>query len=231
MVTVIIAAKDCEKWLQLTIDSLLAQSYEDWECLISVNGSTDLTLDIASSINDVRFRTICSEIPNKSLALNRAIIKSKRDLICILDADDLWHKEKLEKQICSMNLCSVDILGTQMTYINANGEFLHQAPVLPITHDECIDWLNSHNNPIANSSVIYNRTIHDKIGYYDPEKFAVEDYDMWMRSKRAGLKFKNLDVCLMSHRLHQRSHFNSSAKQHVSKRLVDEIDYFHTRMV
>jgi len=232
MITVIIAAKDADRWIKKSIQSLLNQTFTDWECNVSINGSFDNTESVIESINDKRIRIIKSKIPNKSLAVNRAIIDSKKDFICILDADDMWHSKKLEMQMKHFRMNSnVDILGTQMIYVDENDDPLrnHVAPLLPINHDECVAWLNDRNNPIANSSVMYKKYIHDIIGYYDPEKFAVEDYDMWMRAKRMNLKFFNLDQICLFHRIHVSSNFNSTNKQKIYKDLIDQINYFYSK--
>ena len=226
-VTVIIAAKDSEKWISKTVQSLMQQDFENWECIFSINGSSDTTLEIARSFckNDDRFIELTSNIANKSLAVNRAIIQSRADLIAILDSDDLWHPNKLTNQTHFLQCNSdVDILGTQILYIDENDAAIPSAPLLPLSNDDCVKWLLSENNPIANSSVLYRKSIHDKVGFYDPEKFAVEDYDMWMRAKRAGLIFANTEKFHLMHRLHKHSSYNSANKQGLYKRLVDDID-------
>lgn len=230
MISVVIAAKDCERWIQRTIKSLLDQDFQDWECLISVNGSSDRTEEIARSIDDSRFKVIISEIPNKSLAVNRALIESKRDIICILDADDLWHPMKLSRQYESFIENRPDILGTQMIYIDEDDKETRAAPRLPVDHNSCISCLKNRENPIANSSVMYRKDIHDKVGYYNPEVSAVEDYDIWMRSMRAGLKFQNLNEKFLLHRIHSTSNYNSSLNQQVLKSLIDQIDAFYGQM-
>lgn len=227
MITVVVAAKDAEKWLDKTLKSLLCQTLKDWKCIVSINGSNDRTEEIAGSTGDKRIRSITSDFPNKSCAVNRAITQAETELVCILDADDLWTPEKLEKQVASMNSLSVDILGTQMTYINESGDEQGVAPKLPTTNEGCVSWLTQKNNPIANSSVMYRREIHDLIGYYDPEKFAVEDYDMWMRCMRAGLKMGNCSETMLMHRIHMSSNYNSTNKQRILKQLVDATSEFY----
>lgn len=226
MFSIVIAAKDAERWIQQTIDSVLTQTFENWECIISVNGSSDKTIEIVQGLSDKRFSVIESQIPNKSLAVNRAISKAKYDWISILDADDLWNNNKLASQYAFLTTSKVDVLGTQMIYVDENNMSKSGAPTLPTAHEDCVSWLNSHNNPIANSSVVYRKMIHDMIGYYNPEMFAVEDYDMWMRAKRAGLIFGNTNDLHLRHRLHTNSNYNSSNKQQIMKYLVDEIDIF-----
>jgi len=229
MITVIMAAKDSEKWVQETLNSLKSQTYQDWKCIISVNGSSDATLDICTSQDDSRIEVIRSKIPNKSLALNRAIVSVKSEWISILDADDLWHNEKLAVQI-SQTSNEVDVLGTQMHYINSESRIIDGAPSLPLTHWECVSNLINNTNPVANSSVIYRKSIHDRVGYYDPELFGVEDYDMWKRCARLGAKFSNLSEKFLFHRLHQGSSFNSASRQQSYKSVVDSIDSFYRNM-
>lgn len=226
-VSVIIAAKDAERWIVKTLESLKQQTYQNWECVISVNGSSDRTEEIARTEPDRRVRTITSSIPNKSSAVNRALNECQTRLVCILDADDLWTPEKLEKQLSSMCALNVDILGTQMLYINELGDEQGDAPALPTTHSGCISWLSQKNNPIANSSVMYRKQIHELIGYYDPEKFAVEDYDMWMRAMRAGLKMSNCSETMLMHRIHSSSNYNSTNRQQILKQLVDATNEFY----
>lgn len=233
MISIIIAAKDSEKWIPKTIQSLLAQTFKSWECIVSINGSSDGTYSFISSIQDKRFQIIQSDIPNKSLALNRALIKSKYEIISILDADDLWDSQKLEVQLDEIEKCrNIDIVGTQLAYIDENDEIIQRtSPILPHADEDCKLWLKMGKNPIANSSVLYLKSIHDKIGYYDPEKFAVEDYDMWMRSLRANLNFKNLQEQFLLHRLHATSNFNTCVtKQQVYKILVDDINQYIDRV-
>lgn len=230
MISVIIAAKDCERWIQRTVKSLLDQDFQDWECLISVNGSSDRTEEIARSIDDYRFKVLNSQIPNKSLAVNRALLESSRDLICILDADDLWHPMKLSMQYEQFTEQEIDILGTQMVYIDEEDNETRLAPRLPLDHESCVSSLKSRENPIANSSVMYRKNLHDKVGYYNPEVSAVEDYDIWMRSMRAGLKFQNLNEKFLFHRIHKTSNYNSSLNQQILKSFVDQIDTFYGQM-
>jgi glycosyltransferase involved in cell wall biosynthesis len=229
MFTVIIAAYNAEKFILKTINSLQEQSFKDWEAIISVNGSTDKTLDIANGVisNDKRFKVINSNIANKSSALNRAIFYSSNDWISILDADDLWLCSKLEhqKKFIESNP-NIDIIGTQVQYIDENDNFISKSPQLPIRHNEIVDMLNQNENSMANSSIVYKKNIHDIIGYYNPELFGTEDYDFWKRCRRFEFKFANLNEKYFLHRIHSTSNFNSSQKQEIYKNLIDENDVF-----
>lgn len=227
MFSVIIAAKNSEKWIKQTIDSLIKQTYKDWECLFSINGSEDSTKDICQSytIRDNRFSIIEHPYSNKSSALNRAIFLSKNDWICILDSDDIWEPNKLlNQQKFIKDNKNIDIIGTQMQYFDSENNYLPDTPKLPLNNATIVNMLNNNTNPIANSSVCYKKNIHDVIGYYDPQMFGVEDYDMWQRAKRSNLLFHNLDDILMLHRIHVNSNFNSTKNQNNSKQIVDILD-------
>lgn len=226
MFSIIIATKDSEKWIEQTINSLIKQTYTEWECIFSLNGSSDSTKDICEKfcLIDKRFKIIEHNFANKSSALNRALNIIKFNWVCILDSDDLWLPNKLEYQKNFIkNNKNIDIIGTQMQYIDSKNIFLSNTPHLPIENDNIIGMLNKNINPIANSSVCYRKEIHDIVGFYDTECY-VEDYNMWKKCKRFNLKFSNLNEVLMLHRVHAESNFNSTKKQDDSKKIVDFID-------
>ena len=218
------AVKDAERWIQKTLNSLIQQSYEDWECIISLNGSSDSSEQICKSIVDNRFVLIKSDLPNKCVALNDAIKVSKRDMLCILDSDDLWHIDKLKLQLKKLETNNVDICGTGLTYIDENdNELTSRAPTLPCSDYECKVSLLNCVNPIANSSVLYYKNIHDKVGLYDTYFNGVEDYELWKRCLKNNLSFLNLEEKLLLHRIHNTSNFNSTEKQRLLKQEIDNL--------
>lgn len=103
LVSIIMPAYNCERFIAKSIDSVLAQTYTNWELLIVDDCSTDSTADIVRSYSDVRIHYMCNE-QHKGAALtrNRALRKAKGRYIAFLDSDDLWSPEKLEKQIVFM---------------------------------------------------------------------------------------------------------------------------------
>lgn len=222
MFSVIVTAYNSEKWIEKSINSLIEQSYVDWECIIVENGSKDNTKDIILNIKDKRFKIYNLEIANKSSALNFGIIKSNFDWISILDSDDLWTKNKLELQSKYISLNNdVDILGTQLKYIDEFDKEVKNQLVLPTTHETIIQKFHLNENSIANSSVVYKKKIHELVGYYDTELNGVEDYDFWRRCVRFDLRFQNLDDNCLLHRIHNTSNFNSKEKQHHLKNFID----------
>ena len=127
----------------------------------------------------------------------------------------------LEKQFFLIDK-DVDVIGTQMDYIDEAGMPIGGAPLLPTSNNDIIhSVLYKKENPICNSSVIYRKAIHtDIVGFYDP-LCVVEDYDMWSRCAFSGLRFANHPERLVHHRIHEASNFNSSQRQALHKNLID----------
>jgi len=103
-VTVIVPAYNAAKLLVPTLESLRAQTFSDWECLVVDDGSTDGTPRLVEEIaaRDPRFRLISQNNRGVGAARNTAIERARGHYIAPLDADDLWSPEKLERQVARM---------------------------------------------------------------------------------------------------------------------------------
>ena len=239
-ITVIIPYRNAEKYISRTLETVLTQTYNNFELLCVDNGSTDYgSLIVTNAIlrdgGDCfsgTIRNLTFPTQGKSLALNHAITQATGEWIAICDADDLWHEEKLEKQFKCLTETNDnrDIIGTQMWYIDEDENDTRNAPTLPVWNDDIRNAIfRKKDNPICNSSVLYRKSIHlNVVGFYDP-LCTVEDYDLWSRCAFAGLNFHNLDEQLVAHRIHDASNFNSSRKQLYHKQLVDaKIDAYNS---
>lgn len=100
MISVVIPLYNKEKYILETLESVLSQTYEDFEVIIVDDGSTDSSLELAKSVNDSRIK-IVKHLKNKGLsaARNTGIIKSKRTVISLLDADDKWEPTYLKEVV------------------------------------------------------------------------------------------------------------------------------------
>jgi glycosyltransferase involved in cell wall biosynthesis len=116
LVSIIVPCYNYGYFLPETLDSILAQSYTKWECIIVDDGSTDNTKDVATTylITDQRFRYIYQNNRGLSAARNTGIKLSKGSYIQFLDADDLLQEKKLESQICFLEQHFMWILYTVM---------------------------------------------------------------------------------------------------------------------
>lgn len=100
MISVVIPLYNKEKYILETLESVLSQTYEDFEVIIVDDGSMDSSLELAKSVNDSRIK-IVKHLKNKGLsaARNTGIIKSKRTVISLLDADDKWEPTYLKEVV------------------------------------------------------------------------------------------------------------------------------------
>lgn len=111
MISVIIPTYNRAQTIERSIKSVLNQTYRDIELIIVDDGSTDNTYDVLKSINDERMRYIYQENHGACVARNNGINHAKGEYIAFQDSDDIWHKEKLERQVFAIeNNKDVDIV-------------------------------------------------------------------------------------------------------------------------
>lgn len=122
LISIIIPVYNAEKFLDGTINTVLNQTYKNFELILVNDGSKDKSVDVIKKYNDKRIKLIDNK-NNKGAALSRndGIRKAKGRYICFLDADDLWNKEKLEKQINFMKEKECAFSFTGYEFANENG--------------------------------------------------------------------------------------------------------------
>ncbi len=190
-----------QKHLREAIDSILNQTYENFEFIIINDGSTDTSEEIIKSYKDSRIKLINNK-KNLGLpaSLNKAIKLSRGEYIARMDADDISEIERLEKQVEFMekNL-SVDVCGT---WINILGSFKGKWKYP--TNDEDIKTRLLFNNVIVHPSVMFRRRSLLKNNlYYDPNFRKIQDYELWARAV-GKLRFANINKYLLKYRVRKK---------------------------
>ena len=99
IISIIIPVYNAEKTIESTINSVLNQTFIDFELIVINDGSTDSTLEIVHKITDPRLKVFSYANANQAASRNRGIAKATGEYIAFLDADDLWTPDKLESQI------------------------------------------------------------------------------------------------------------------------------------
>jgi teichuronic acid biosynthesis glycosyltransferase TuaG len=216
MFSILLAIYNGQSFVESSIDSVLSQSFNDFELLIGFNGTTDSSKEIVSKYQDSRIKTFdYGEDKGKAKTLNKLIIESEYEWIAIQDDDDVWTKEKLKIQ--QKYTTDYDVIGSFINYIDANGNFLG-APQLS-TKDEDIKRLSfGGTNQIANTSAIFKKSKAIGIGGWRSDIDGIEDYDFWLRLMKNNNKFININQVLVHHRLHTKSNFNT--KQHNLEKIL-----------
>jgi glycosyltransferase involved in cell wall biosynthesis len=202
MVSIIIPCYNAAGLLSETLDSVLQQTYRDWECLVIDDGSTDNSKDVVQSyINkDSRFKYFHQNNSGPSAARNLGIKLSAGGLLQFIDSDDLIEKEKLRIQVqVFTDFPAVDMVYGDMKYftrtsdgqikVKANTDEYWRNGKISGRGDKIIPVLLSGNIMVVDSPLI-KRTVFDKIGLWDPEIWFNEDWDVWTRAALSGLSFK-----------------------------------------
>lgn len=194
-VSVIMGIYNCEKTLPAAIDSILAQTYTNWELIMCDDGSTDGTYKIAeeykNSIPD-KIVLLKNETNKKfSYTLNRCLAVATGELIARMDADDISHKERLKKQVEYLS-CHPDIqlVGTAMLQFDESGTHgIMHPPSIPGPK------LLRNSTPFFHATVLTYQYVYETIGGYSTEKRAerVEDVDLWFRFYAKNFKGANLN--------------------------------------
>jgi|LakMenEpi03Aug12_release.lakeMendotaPanAssembly.Ray.scaffolds.fasta_scaffold323380_2 glycosyltransferase involved in cell wall biosynthesis len=207
MISILLATYNGEKYIQKSVESVLNQTFADFELLIGFNGTTDSSKKIVSSIKDSRIKIFDYENDKgKSKTLNKLIKEAKYNWVGIQDDDDIWLPKKLEKQIEFIN--DFDVIGTQIFYIDEE-ENITGKPNLSLSNDEIIKKCLSGDNQIANTSSIFKKELALKVNCWDESLFGIEDFDFWLKMIKLESTFINLKKELVLHRLHSNSNFNT----------------------
>ena len=176
-ISIIVPMYNAEKFIGKTIESVLAQTYQNWEMLIMNDVSTDNSLAIVSlyAKKDERIKIVNTE-------KNVGVVKGRNFLIdlasgkyiAFLDADDYWHNEKLEKQIKFMKEKNASISCTEYTRVKENEEKINDVIIKEeISYNDMLK-----NNYLGCLTVIYDAK---KIGKrYFKELEKNEDYVLWL---------------------------------------------------
>lgn len=183
LVSVVMPAYNAERHLPTAIKSLLAQSYQEWELLLVNDASRDGTLEVARSfeLHDGRIKVIDSAVNRGvSATRNAALERAEGKYIAFLDSDDVWHPQKLEKQIPFMEKENVLISYGWYQRIDEHGKRLGEvrAPAR-IGYEELLK-----SNFIGNLTGVYNAQALGKEYFTD---YRHEDYVAWLSLiRRAG---------------------------------------------
>ena len=200
LVTVSMPAFNSERYIAEAIESILAQSYENFELIIVDDGSTDRTREIVERYSDPRIIKIFSD-QNRGLITTRNLIASiaKGKYLALLDADDRAFPERLQLQVDFLESNAADICGADHWTLNqANGEMKRSKQ----RHtDSDIRALLSICSPLCNPAVMGRLEIFKQFPYKSSYMHA-EDYCLWTEIALAGYRFANIERKLIVYRLH-----------------------------
>lgn len=209
-ISIVMPAYNAEKYISSAIDSVLAQTYQDWELLVVNDGSTDRTPELIQTYANKDQRIRLFTIPNgrQAKARNFAISQARFEWIAFLDADDLWMPDKLEKQVKQLiEDPSLDMIFST-GYIFEEGKTYSENKVFASVYSKFnsgqIAPLLFESNKIAILSVLILKSLIVKAGGFD-EKCPCEDYDLWLKITSQNAYFYGMEEKLFRYRVHSQA--------------------------
>lgn len=190
------------------INTVINQTYQDFEIIIIDDGSTDNTEQVIKGINDLRIRYIYQENSGKpSCARNNGIRKAKGEYIAFLDSDDLWHPQMLEKNISILNNNNkIGFVTNWSSYRTFEGNEIKKKICYAKNKNEYMSYLllspdKAYAGP---STILVKKECFEKAGCFDEEMTFCEDWDMFFRIA-LFYEMHNLEEVLTYVRVHQES--------------------------
>lgn len=179
-VSVVIATYNSMDYLPETLESVLRQTFTDFEVLLVDDGSLDSTVQWASGLVDPRIRFISQENHGVCVARNTGIAYARGEYVTFLDSDDLWEPTKLEKQVrCLENNPELGLVHTWLALIDERGNLTGR--VLASNAEGDVWKQIVQKNTVACSSTMVRRCCFEVAGVFDANLRVAEDWDMWIR--------------------------------------------------
>ena len=193
LISVVIPSYNSSEFIRETIESVLNQTYKNFEIIVVDDESSDNTVSILKDLSNKNKRINYYQIPHNgrpSVPRNYGVEKSNGKFVAFLDTDDIWVENKLKKQISEFEKHPDYILVYSMsvTFGVAN-LFSPYYEVLPLLHKVCKrkQELLNMGNSITCSTVLINKEHFQKVGGFDEDpNLQIEDYDLWIRLSELG---------------------------------------------
>ena len=203
IISVVMSVFNGQAFLSEAIESILGQTFRDFELLVVDDGSTDRTADILAGYasRDGRLRVLRHENKGLATSLNIGINLAKGGYIARMDADDAAMPHRLKEQVDFMERHpEVGVLGGAAELINATGHVIHTTRP-PLEDSEIRSLMLRCCNPILHPTVVMRKEVALVSGGYRKAALDAEDYDLWLRmSERSRLA--NLGKPLLRYRIH-----------------------------
>ncbi len=216
LVSIVVPSYNHGGFISKMIDSVIKQTYINWELIIVDNHSTDSTDSNIKKFHDNRIRVV--KIQNNgivAISRNKGIEESKGTWVAFLDSDDFWYPLKLEKSLSLVD--KADLLYHDMDLYKANDDIVlnhglkSRKLFSPVFKDLLI-----RGNTLINSSVIVRKSLLDEVNGLNEDKslIAVEDYHLWLKIALKTDRFVHISEKMGCYTLHEQglSHRDNSAQ-------------------
>lgn len=214
LVSVLTTVYNGIEYLPQAIESILTQTYRNFEYVIVDDGSVDGTREYLLSLHDKRIKVILIERSGRGIALNKGVAMCTGEYIAILDADDVAIPYRIEYQVRVMKSSQFAVIGGRCAVdIEDYGVSLsspHNPECMKVRVINPKSYIDK--NPLPHSSVMIRRSLLKEIGGYDYKRKDLFDYDLWIRMSKMGYSIAMMDSILIYKRIHSRQHFENKKR-------------------
>jgi cellulose synthase/poly-beta-1,6-N-acetylglucosamine synthase-like glycosyltransferase len=203
LVSVIMAVNRDDGYLQAAVASVLAQTLREIELLVIANQCHDSVWErlLELAARDVRLRPIRTPLGQLPYNLNVGLHHARGEFVARMDADDLALPERLARQLRFFRANpDVSVLGGGYAHMDAQGRRTGRTPRLQLS-PERIHACMPYESCLAHPTVMMRRADVLAVGGYAWGMYA-EDWDLWLRMRRAGMRFANLPEVVLHYRIH-----------------------------
>lgn len=229
-VTVLMSVYNGERFLREAMDSVLQQTFSNWEFLIVDDGSTDETWKILSNYAENDQRIVLHRNENNlglAKSLNMGIQAAKGGYIARFDSDDMCLPARLERQVEALNSSpGIAVVGAWMQDIDEKGERLNVRRGAWESYAHYFFALLRLQTYLYHPSVMFRKTVIQKLGGYDESLVVGQDLDLWVRLAQAGYDARIIQEPLMYYRVHDEQ--LTTAKRETGLQIKSSI---HERML
>ena len=203
-VSVVIPSYNRGEFIEETLDSVLSQSFKDFEVIFIDDGSTDNTEEIVSKFasKDYRIKYFKQKNSERAVARTHGLNLAIGEYVCLVDSDDIWKENKLEKQVQVLDL-NPDVIFccAAVDRIDMKGKPVKAAPRQHEGHSGFVFYKLLERNFIPSVTPMFRKEIVEKVGQQITDFIPYEDWDFWLRISRLG-KFHHIREPLGHYRLH-----------------------------
>ena len=221
-ISVVIPVHNGAAYLREALESIITQTFQDFELLIMDDGSTDSTSKIIKDFaeKDHRIKIFHQQNSGVVKSLNTLIAHSKTSFIARMDADDIAYPKRLKAQYEYMkNHPKTVLLGTYAKIIESKKNWRRNTA---FTEDILNRWYLSIIPPFIHSGVMFSKHAFDQAGGYREDEYPAEDYGLWVRMKHFG-HLNSIPETLMDYHLNDRGISSKNFKKQIAKR--DELNF------
>ena len=225
-VSIIIPTYNRAQFLREAVESVLHQTFEDFEVLVVDDGSTDNTPQLMATFTDPRVRFIRQTNQGRSHARNHALSLAQGRYIAFLDSDDIYLPEKLAWQVAKMDAApEVGMVYTSAHCIDAQGMLLNEQYIATVSGNIYNSIAFFRPVTITLPTVMVRREILADAGGFDEKMERFEDTDLWRRIAKRNLIYAMPEfTCLL------RTHTDNSLVMQSPDKIIHALDYYARKL-